>query len=71
MQRAFVHEDSVIALAVITERLAVIAGDDDDRPIEQFPAIEGVQQPPDLRVGERDLAEYGSVYLDRNGSGGS
>ena len=47
----------MIALAVIAQRLAVVAGHDDDRSIEQSPAIEGFQEPPDLRVGERDLAD--------------
>ena len=56
-QHALVDEDAVIALAVLAERLAVIAGDDDDRPIQQAPAVERLEQPADLRVGKRDFAD--------------
>ena len=56
-QDALVHEDSVIAFAVIAQRLSVVGGHDDDRSIEELPPLEGFQQTPDLRVGEGDLGD--------------
>ena len=56
-QHALVDEDAVIALAMLAERLAVIAGDDDDRRSREAPPVERVEQPADLRVGERDLPD--------------
>ena len=60
---AFVDEDAVVTLAVIAERLAVIAGDDDDRAIQKAALLERVEQPADLRVGEHDLADVEIVMI--------
>jgi hypothetical protein len=56
-EHALVHEDSVIALAVIAERLAVIGRDDDDRAVQEVATLERVEQAANLRVGKCDLAD--------------
>jgi hypothetical protein len=52
-----VDEESVRALAVIAETLAVIADGDDHGSIQQAARVEKASDPADLRVDERDLAE--------------
>jgi hypothetical protein len=58
-QHTLVHEDSVIALAVIAQRLSVIGSHDHYRSIQELPTIEGFQQSADLRVGEGYLGGIG------------
>jgi hypothetical protein len=47
----------MILLTVIAERLAMVADDDHRRSIGELLPVEGVEEPPDLRVGKRNLAD--------------
>jgi hypothetical protein len=44
MQRAVVQKDAVLLLPVLAERLAVIAGDDDDRRRQPVSLLQRVEQ---------------------------
>ena len=46
-------------LAVLAERLAMVAGDDDDGALGLATAMEGGEQPRHLRVDRRHLAAVG------------
>jgi len=46
----------MLLFAVISEPLAVIRGDDNQRGPSPSGVIQPLQKPPDLAVGERDLA---------------
>ena len=50
-----VHEEPVLLFAVLAERLAVIAEDDDDRAIEAAVAGEMIEQTAQLQIGCRNL----------------
>ena len=56
-QNALVNEDAVIPLAVLAERLAVIAGYHHDGSVEQPTAPEIVEQPADLRIRKCDFGD--------------
>ena len=57
VHRRLVDEEAVRAFAVLAEALAVIAHDDDHGAIGEVVRVEIGEQPADLRIDERDLAE--------------
>ena len=70
MHDALVDEETVRALAVIAEALAVVAHDDDHRAVEEVLRVELRDEAADLRVDERDLAVVrmpGVARLERLG----
>ncbi len=56
LHRPVVDEDAVVELFLLAERLAVVAGDDDERPLQDALRPQGLDDPPQLVVHERDLA---------------
>ena len=60
-QRRLVDEDRVRVLAVLTEALAVIADDGDDRGRQTAGAIQPIQHRTDRGIVERDLSIVGAV----------
>ena len=56
MDRRLVEEDAVRVLAVLAERLAVVARDHDEGAVVQLPFAETREEAPDRRVDARDLA---------------
>ncbi len=44
------------ALAVLAQALAVVRHREDERAREEAPLLERAEEPPELLVGERDLA---------------
>ena len=56
VNRRVVHEEAVERLAVVAEPLAVIAGEDDQRVVEEAALVEGTPEVADERVGVGHLA---------------
>ena len=57
--RRVVEEEAVGLLAMLAEAFAMVRGDDEDRPRGVGARVDRVEEPPELRVDEGDLAVVG------------
>ena len=65
-QRRLVRKDAVRRLAVLVERLAVVGGQDDERPAVAAFGDHRIEQRGQRRVGRRHIAEIGVVPEPRS-----